>query len=721
MASYIEEKTIWNDIKKITSNTTTPSEITNFIGILHTTTDDMRITKIISLDIARDYVNKIGDEIVIKFLLPYGDYINLFYPKRHNLELTVITSRHSSVGTTDSITDKASSERYKAIFIDSANINDSLKFSSTIDNFTLNNREPAEVTLQLINRTLEPLRIKTTQGIFNDVNREDLIRAILGGETYKVKIDGKPGLDALDIYKLDNRDQIKQIILPHNLLITALPSYLQEKHTGLYNAGVGNYFQRYNKKRTWFVYPLFDFTRIDADTGKKALIYGSSSIRFTGMRTTYMEEADTLLILTSGEQRYTDDGESSQMNNGVGFRQANADLIMSKPVQMSEDGPIGIKKSLITEVALKKREDNLNFAPVSSRAISNNNIAEYSRHLINNGARIDLVWNNSNSDLIYPGMPCKYIYSEGETTKEIKGVILNAHTMITTGNRSGIKMTDTSYTSVTMLTLFVEKFYQPNAFKSSNFTGTAVVNTAPVYVPSTSSPSTSNYTGGSSSGTSSGGTRDVTAIFGPVLNQGMYYTSDGSLATMNSVIDLGDGRLKATDVWGNTYFIQISTMLQYRPSYVPLNSSGSTSTSTGTSGTTTSTVTTPSTFIGTTISSTTTSSSSSSYLYVNNRATADQYNAAWTATNLNPATKIKIQLRKGSSGNQVYTLNKVVPRSVLDSIHNPGPDYYIWSITIGADSSTVFMSAAWSDGYSTSLPLDIFDKYVTWEILEQNH
>lgn len=501
MAVYPEEKTIWNDVKKVSSNITTPSEILNYIAILHTTTDDLRVTKIISMDIAKDYVNKIGDEIVIKFLLPYGDYINKLYPKRHNLELTVITSRHTSTGYTDSITDKASSERYKAVFIESSNINDSLKFANTIDNFTLNNREPAEVTLQLINRTLEPLRVKTTQGIFNDVTREDLIRAILGGETYKVKIDGKPGLDALDIYQLDNREKIKQIILPYNILVTAIPSYLQEKHTGLYNAGVGNYFQRYNKKRTWFVYPLFDITRIDNDTGKKALIYGSSSIRFSGLRTTYMEEAGNLLILTSGEQKYADDGESSQMDGGVGFRQTNADLMMDKPVQMHQDGPIGIKNRLNTEVTLKKREDNLNFAPVSSRAISVNNIAEYSRQLINNGARIDLVWNNSNHDLIYPGMPCKYIYSDGEDTKEIKGVILNAHTMISTGNRSGVKVTDTSYTSVTMLTLFVEKFYQPNAFKGSNFSGTAAVNTGVVNTGSTSTGTSTSTSSGSGTNT----------------------------------------------------------------------------------------------------------------------------------------------------------------------------------------------------------------------------
>jgi hypothetical protein len=290
------------------------------------------------------------------------------------------------------------------------------------------------------------------------VTREDLIRGILGGETAKIYVDGKPGIDAFNIISPDNTEHVKQIIFPNNTPVLAVPTYMQERHTGVYTAGIGNYFQTYNDKRTWFVYPLFD-TRRFSEPVPKLIVYAVPSQQYSGMDRTYRVNDTTLHVVGTGGQKYQDDGEASQMQQGIGFRQASADAMMDKPVKMTKEGPIGVRNKINTEVSMKYRDDNLNFAAVSSRGISANNFAEYSQHLINNGARIDISWHNSDPSLLYPGMPCKYVYMDDSEMQEVCGVLIANHTLITTGNKqTGIKMTDTNYSVSTMLTLFVEKF-----------------------------------------------------------------------------------------------------------------------------------------------------------------------------------------------------------------------------------------------------------------------
>lgn len=720
--SYAEQKPLYTDVLKIIGDSR-QALYYDYKATLHTTDDDIEVIKVVSIDIIRDYVGKIGEEIVIKFMLPYGDYLRKLYPKRKNIEMTLKTIESAHSGYVDNSYGKTTTERYKAIFIEDMNPNDSMRLADTLDSATLNTRQaPVEVVLQLLNRTLEPLRIKTTQGIYNNVTREDLIRSILGGETYKVKIDGKPGIEALDIYKVDNNDPIKQIVIPNNTPVTSVPTFIQERHTGVYAGGIGTFFQRYDNKRTWYIYPLFDFTRFDADTRNKAVIYSSPNNRQAGQRVTYKVDGKSILIVSSGQQTYKDDGEASQMQDGVGFRQANASMMMDKPVMMKESGPVGITKRLNTEVVLTNREDNLNHAPVSSRGIANNNMAEYSRHLINNGATVMLVWNNSKHDLLYPGMPCKFCYTEGDITKEVKGIILSSHTLITTGSRSGIKITDTSYSSTTTLALFVEKYYQQGAYAPGKTTNTAQSNTATINPQAIAQVSTvvngvvTNTTQTSNAGTITGEGKDVTSTFGPVLNQGMYYTSDGTLAMMRSVIDLGDGRLKATDVWGNTYFMPIANMIQYRPTYVAWNG------------------------VRNTTSTTTTAANTN-----NSNTNTTQQQTQNTTTSNSPAIangKIVVRLTritdryKASFGVMGYgTLVNVAPKGFLASLvtatnlRDPVNDNSVLYITtrgstslLGVDPATIKNDLVVSYEYFDKnvniqhfyMSLSAFDKYVTY-------
>lgn len=457
MQAALQETPLWLDVERIFNNPK-PVPIYSFTAKLHTESEDIVINNLLSIDRVRDYAKKIGDEIRVKFQLPFGDYLRKFYPNRNNLEFTLVRSTIGPNGEPVLNKESLQQERFKAIFVAGQNPNANLTQADKVDTFTLNNRPPVDITLQLLNRSLEPMRVKTFHGVFSGVANGDLVRGILGSECSKILIDGRPSIDALDIVQPDNKDLVRQVIFPNNMSLMSLPTFLQERHTGLYSGGVGSYFQVYNQKRTWFIYPLYNTKRFDEPV-PKLIIYAISGQQYGGVDKTYMVEGKTLHIVASGQQQYVDDGESNMMQKGVGFRQVKADAIMDKPVKLLAKGPMGIRKLINTETIMRDRKDMLNFAPVAAKEIANNVFAEYSRSLEKNGARMDVIWHNSDPSLLYPGMPVRYVYLSEETVKEVKGILLFNQSTITKGTPSrGAKQTDNVFTSQTAMTLFVERF-----------------------------------------------------------------------------------------------------------------------------------------------------------------------------------------------------------------------------------------------------------------------
>lgn len=458
MQSYPSETPVWLDVEKV-FNSKDPLPMYTYQGQVHTEEEDIDITNILSLDVNRDYVNKVGDVIWVKFQLPMKDYMKKFYPYRNNLELT-LTRQDMLGGQFGADENKPETiERYKAVYIPNKNLNAEIDTVMTLDDHTLNNRPPVDVELQLLNRTLEPLRIKTISGVFSKLPREKFLRAVMAGETSRIMVDGKPGLDAMDIVKPHNEDDIQQLVLPSFTPVLSIPTYLQERHNGVYRNGIGSYFQTYNKRRTWFIYPLFIDSRYE-DPVPKLVIYGTSNIEHAGMDRTYLVEDKIAHIVVTGDRKYTDDGETGMMEHGSGMRQAKANTIMDKPhTDDLEKGPIGTRKENMVEFVGAERDDGLQYAPRTNRGISNNVFAEASLISMRMGARIDLVWHNSNSDLLYPGMPVKYMYLDDKDIKELYGVLLFNHTTIAKGNDStGIRQTDQMFTSNTMMTIWVGRY-----------------------------------------------------------------------------------------------------------------------------------------------------------------------------------------------------------------------------------------------------------------------
>jgi hypothetical protein len=132
----------------------------------------------------------------------------------------------------------------------------------------------------------------------------------------------------------------------------------------------------------------------------------------------------------------------------------DARAIAKKPVEMTKDGPIAHRSTLNHEVTTLDRPDGANYAPMASRPISANPFLQTSQVLQRRGARVDCTWINANPNLLYPGMPCQFVFlTPTNETTSVDGVLLFAHSYV---SLQGVGFSATAYTTTTQVTLFVE-------------------------------------------------------------------------------------------------------------------------------------------------------------------------------------------------------------------------------------------------------------------------
>jgi len=447
----IEKSSIWKDVKAIINNGPTKTSF-EYRALIHTEKEDINVLKLISLDIDRDYVNNIADRTIIQLYVPLGDYVKRIFPYKENLEVTVKRIQLEDDKVSETVNEKPYIEKYKAIFLPSDNMKVVASQFDGLDIETLNRKDFVTIKLEIHNRSLEVLRVKTTSGVFKKVNTFDVMEAVLVTESKKITLDGKPALDGVEIVKSNNTAKRDHVSIPSFTKILSLPTFLQEKMGGIYPEGIGTYFQVWEDKKLWFVYPLYDTSRFNSGVPNLS-IFAVPNHKLPGVNRTFKKEAKTLNIIATSSKEYSDNGEVNFMNDGVGFRMADARAFMTKPVEMTEDGPIGKRTSLNHEAAIKSRDDDLNFGPATSHRISQNPYQEYAKLAYRNTGRLDVVWENCKHELIYPGMPCKYFFMENEKIVELEGVVLHMNVLI---SLSGVITTAVKHTTTSVLTLAVK-------------------------------------------------------------------------------------------------------------------------------------------------------------------------------------------------------------------------------------------------------------------------
>lgn len=407
----------------------------------------------------RDYEHNITDYTEIKLLVYLGTYIYDIYPYLDNIELTLVYYDQLYEG------DRPAKivERYKAVYLKDLNDKIPTLLNASIND--LNQQAPITLTLQLLDRSAEVLRVATIHGnfepIINGTKKPDVfLKTLISDQATKITIENKPAIQAIDIEKADNTEDIPSITLPSFTRIIDLPAYLQNISYGIYNAGIGAYIQLFNGLKTFFIYSLYTAKKYDKQD-YKTIFYSPIDSSIVRADKTYLYKDKILKVIVEPLTKLLDSRETDLMSSGAGFRVSNARSFMRKPVEMTEEGPKFNRPKLNTEIVLKDRKDGLNYAPHSAQRASSNNFKRTTEVVKSNGAFIELKWYNSNIRYIYPGQACK-IMVEDKNNKitEIYGVILSIQTYTVDETQTpALKYNhSTNYSMISVLKVFVTNF-----------------------------------------------------------------------------------------------------------------------------------------------------------------------------------------------------------------------------------------------------------------------
>lgn len=417
---------IWTEVKSIVAKAG-KRDVYEYKVTIHTTAEDFGVWDMNTIERTRDYLTKVAESGKIIFRMGLGDYSRKLYPYRNNLELTIKKTPVGDVSGGGTKSTKSSVTRYKAIFNPKNNPQVGGTELENQNTETLNSSDVLDVHLEFVDRCMEPLRIKTTGGAFSGKKILDLLRGVLGAESEKVLVDGKPAVQAIEVVKPDRVELVNNLIVPQGKVkVPNFPTFMQEFGGGVYNRGIGTFFQNFNGKRTLFVYPTYDTERFD-EKGIKAIIYGIPQEKLPQLDNSFMVEGELLKIIVTAQRKYTDNAELGLMNGGSGFRMADANAFMKKPIEITKDGPRAARGRLNHEVVVKQRDDGLNYAPFEKIGSSANPYAARSAVLARTMAQVDVVWENADPSLIFPGMPCKYVYLSQGKPVSLKGTILFVH------------------------------------------------------------------------------------------------------------------------------------------------------------------------------------------------------------------------------------------------------------------------------------------------------
>lgn len=444
----IEQSSLYREVQAITQSDAKPVHF-SYTAEIHVGDDTFAPLKILSVDFLSDYETKYADEIQIELVFYAGTFLKRIYPFKDNIDITLF--KRPLMETSDSSDEDATveTERYTATLIDTGNpLLESNGFNSP-DEEALNLTNIPSITFQLVNKSLEQLRTISVGQNFRQCKVQDVITGMLTKFSQTVKVEGGRLLKGVDMVDASNKQTREHIIIPQGVKLVHLPEYVHRKCGGVYNAGLGYYLQG----DYWYVYPCYNTERWP-DAVKTLTVINIPKNKLPGIERTYRQDGNSLVVLATGEVRFTDDSEVQQLNHGNGVRFADASNMMNNFSTTKDNKTISSRSKNNNEFVAVERKSGNNNIQLSNNPITSNPFLEYSKLARRLGSILSFEWENSDPSTIFPGMMTKIMYLDGDDLKEIYGVVLRAHHYV---HMKGIGLTDTRHICHSALSVFVKK------------------------------------------------------------------------------------------------------------------------------------------------------------------------------------------------------------------------------------------------------------------------
>jgi hypothetical protein len=181
--------------------------------------------------------------------------------------------------------------------------------------------------------------------------------------------------------------------------------------------------------------------------------------KLPGIEVSFRKTGNQVIILATGDTAHIDNSEAQTANLGNGVRFVDSRTIMEGFGEVINNKFVVDRSKNVTQVSNPNQQRKVNVTNQSNVRITSSYNLEYSELMRKAGSIVQCAWESSDVNLLYPGMPVRYLYMDGEQAKEIYGRLIADETKTRQSNRHP---TQRIFVNDSVLTLFVSKSGVPD-------------------------------------------------------------------------------------------------------------------------------------------------------------------------------------------------------------------------------------------------------------------
>jgi hypothetical protein len=433
-----------------------------YIGYFHPQRKgSIQLERVESVDWIMDVVNNYTMDIRVHCHIEMDIYKKKIWPSRDNLEFTLVRLERlcEPYGAPTPYP-----RRYRALIPPDQLAKNNMSTFHTMQDEDMHIAGTMHIQLQLINLFVEPLPYTTIEGSWKPCEREQFIRGTISHALSKV--DSSELIQYITMESpIDNGDNTDQIVIPSDTPILSLPQRLQADWGGMYNKGMlsfickwgGTNYRKVGTFNHWFIQNLYDPTnwmKVDEfdklimhvvpDTKKSWNVYDHTWDWYPIHDTCIPPPLPILEIYVKRIKEPGDTQEARHTIRPTGYRADYHEELVTTPVSVKPDGVYGsgnrLNKTIHFDRNVKKDEIdgsdvNFDWYPTHYKQSTQNYQVAATNMVKNRGTRMDFLWNNSDPELLKPGMQMQMVWEEEKAIRVTYGQLMYAHTLCNSTNK----------------------------------------------------------------------------------------------------------------------------------------------------------------------------------------------------------------------------------------------------------------------------------------------
>lgn len=400
-------------------------------AVVHTPNGDVKALYVHWVKGYSNYTQNFQDELVVALSFPAGTFDFEVYPNRDSIELTLTKTitEVASVVMIKSLSAEIEPIRYRAKLVNPGSDTISQNRPGSQDKERLDATQTRDVKIQLIHRIGDYIRKMTSGGVFSNCRGADAVRVFLGKLSREAAVATGASFKGVDVAPGYNLKPSKVIAIKDNTPFPQIPKLINEESGGIYPTS----FWYYLTGDFWFVYPKLDLERYFTHTGTRLRVINIPENKLPESPKTFMIKDRLITILATGDVKQLDLAEVEQETKGNGTRFTDPKNLFNDYVKRDKNKAHSDAKKAVSELSIKPRRDNTNFITASDIPITSRYNIELSKLAARSGMLVQFTWESALPELIYPGMPCSYIYLKNSTEiEELTGVVASVEWHSTT-------------------------------------------------------------------------------------------------------------------------------------------------------------------------------------------------------------------------------------------------------------------------------------------------